>query len=94
MSAFKISSTLFSLSLFLSLPAMAQDEFSEAEVTAADVRYKAKTEIDFGVRKVSGEVTGPMGGYSESLLSKQWNPLIRLKTSFDSEIVGSVDAIR
>ena len=94
MSAFKISWTLFSLSLFLSLPAMAQDEFSEAEATSADVRYKTKTELVFGARKVSGEVAGPMGEYSESLLSKQWNPLIRLKTSFDSEIVGSVDEIR
>jgi len=94
MSAFRISWTLLSLSLFLSLPAMAQDEFSEAEATSADVRYKTKTELDFGVRKVSGEITAPVGTYSESLIRQQWNPLIRLKMNFDSEVVGSVDGIR
>ena len=73
---------------------MAQDEFSEAEATSADVRYKTKTELDFGVRKVSGEITAPVGTYSESLIRQQWNPLIRLKMNFDSEVVGSVDGIR
>ena len=94
MTARKISLTLLILGLFCSLPAVAQDEPSNVEPTSADVLYKAKTGIDFGVRKVSGELTAPMGTYSDSLLRQQWNPLIRLKMNFDSEIVGSVDGIR
>jgi hypothetical protein len=93
MTARKISLTLLILGLFCSLPAVAQDEPSDVEPTA-DVLYKAKTEIDFGTRKVNGELTAPMGTYSDSLLRQQWNPLIRLKMNFDSEIVGSVDGIR
>lgn len=60
----------------------------------AEVRYKAKTEIDFGDRRVSGQLTGPVGVYSESLADNQWNPLIRLKTDFGKEILASVQAIR
>jgi hypothetical protein len=61
---------------------------------APEIRYKAKTEIDFGERKVDGAVSGPLGVYSQSLADRQWNPLIRLKRDFDREILASVETVR
>lgn len=84
-------------------PATAADPPGDSEAAPAsvegppssqDVRYKAKTEIDFGERKVSGVLSGPMGVYSKSLSDQQWNPLIRLRRNFDREIVASVDGVR
>jgi hypothetical protein len=66
----------------------------EVSSTAKEVRYKAKTEIDFGERKVSGAISGPMGVYADSLADQQWNPLIRLRRNFDREILASVDGVR
>jgi len=64
------------------------------EPSQKDVRYKAKTTIDFGERKVDGSVRGPVGVYTESLGDKQWNPLIRLKVNFEPEILASVAQVR
>ena len=72
-------------------PAAASVEVSS---TAKEVRYKAKTEIDFGERKVNGGISGPMGVYADSLADQQWNPLIRLRRNFDREILASVDGVR
>jgi hypothetical protein len=61
---------------------------------ANEVLYQAKTEIDFGERKVNGKLSGPMGIYADSLADQRWNPLIRLRRSFDREILASVDGVR
>ena len=83
--------------------AAAADPAAEAETAAASVEvsstekelhYKAKTEIDFGERRVNGSISGPMGVYANSLADHQWNPLIRLRRSFDREILASVDGVR
>jgi hypothetical protein len=67
---------------------------SSSRPSNGNVRYKAKTEIDFGERKVSGGLSGPMGVYAESLVDQQWNPLIRLRRNFDREILASTEGIR
>lgn len=69
-------------------------EESSEQKNEVEVRYKAKTEIDFGVRKVAGAIDAPAGVYSASLADAQWNPLIRLKTNFEPEITASVEEIR
>jgi len=62
--------------------------------TDKGVRYKAKTEIDFGERKVNGAISGPLGVYADSLADQRWSPLIRLRMSFDRELLASVESIR
>ena len=64
------------------------------EPSEKEVRYKARTNIDFGERKVDGSVRGPVGVYTESLADKNWNPLIRLKMNFEPEISASVAQVR
>ncbi len=66
----------------------------EVSSTEKELHYKAKTEIDFGERRVNGSISGPMGVYANSLADHQWNPLIRLRRSFDREILASVDGVR
>ncbi len=78
------------LSLCVAAPAaMAQDADSEA-----NVRYKKKTEIDFDDVGVDGELKKPHGAYLLDKRQSSFNPLIRLKEDFNSEMVESVNQIR
>ena len=70
------------------------DDASGETAAQPEIRYKAKTEIDFGDRKVSGSIRGPMGVYSESLRDQTFNPLVLLKKDFDREMVESVHSVR
>lgn len=62
--------------------------------SAPEIRYKAKTEIDFGERKVEGQLVGPAGSLALARADQSWNPLIRLRSNFDQEMESSVLAIR
>ena len=72
----------------------ADSEVSIPVQSAPEVRYKAKTEIDFGERKVEGQLAGPAGSLALARGDQSWNPLIRLRTNFDQEMEASVLAIR
>jgi hypothetical protein len=89
--------------LAVAVPAAAAEPAGESEAASAsvelpstekEIRYKVKTEIDFGERKVNGVLSGPMGVYADSLADQQWNPLIRLRSNFDREILASTESIR
>ncbi len=76
------------LSLGVALPAMAQDEDD------ASVRYKKKTEIDFEDISVDGELKKPHGAYLLDKRQSSFNPLIKMKTEFNKEMIESVNQIR
>lgn len=70
-----------------SAPAAAQD-------SDENVRYRARTEIDFEDVSVDGELTKPNGAYLLEKRKSNFNPLIRLKTDFTEEMMESVNQIR
>ena len=85
--------------LLLDPSAFAQDDPAAEETTqedsdAPEVRYKAKTEIDFGDRRVDGTIRRPIGSYTSAMRDQQFNPLVELRKNFDKEIVESVYSVR
>ena len=79
-----IGATLVALAF--AVPAMAQD--------SANVRYKAKTEIDFEDVSVDGELKKPHGAYLLEKRQSSFNPLINMKVDFTAEMIESVNQIR
>ena len=69
-------------------------ESQSAPAEKPEIRYKPSTEIDFGARSIEGRVRGPVGVYSDSLSGSSFQPLLRLKTDFDAEILASVQSVR
>jgi hypothetical protein len=83
-----------SLSLFallLSLPAVAQDEPAD---DGRRVRYAERTVVDFEIVEVGGSIDGPSISYVQAPPRKGFNPMIRVRESFDAEILSSVDEVQ
>ena len=80
-----VLAALFALGLGIPV-AVAQNE--------PDVRYKAKTEIDFEDVSIAGELKKPHGAYLLDKRQSSFNPLIRLKSNFNQEMIDSVNQIR
>lgn len=72
--------------LALSAPALAQD--------TAEVTYKPVTELDFDTIELNVPLTRPSGVLLAEVARPKFNPLIRLRTSWDPELRGSVGAIQ
>ena len=93
-----VALTALAASLLCLASASAQEE-SSGEVDSVpsgepEIRYKQATEVDFGERGIEGRVRGPVGVYSGSLPGSSFQPLLRLKTDFDTEILASVQSVR
>lgn len=84
---------LTAAALFTSLPAFAQDEGGEGD-SDRKVTYKQKTEIDFEGLDVSGELQKPQSALVLDRKKAQFNPLIKLREDFNTEMEQSVDEVK
>ena len=58
------------------------------------VIYKQKTEIDFEALNIDGELVKPQGALLLDRKKGSFNPLIKLRQDFNTEIEQSVDLIK
>ena len=72
--------------------ALAQDEPSDD--SGKKVIYKQKTEIDFEDLSVDGELKKPHGQYVLDKRQAAFNPLIKMRKDFNSEMYDSVNEIK
>lgn len=75
----------------LSASALAQDDL---ETETREVKYKERTEIDFDGVDVTGELVKPQGVLTLDRRKADFNPLIKLRESFDTEMKQSVDEVK
>ena len=75
------------LSMLVSTSALAQDGERE-------VKYKARTEIDFESVDVTGELVKPNGALLLDRKRASFNPLIVLRADFNLEMRQSVDHVK
>lgn len=75
----------------LSASAFAQDDL---ETETREVKYKERTEIDFDGVDVTGELVKPQGALLLDRRKADFNPLIKLRESFDTEMKQSVDEVK
>ncbi|MBM4364874.1 MAG: hypothetical protein FJ102_01565 [Deltaproteobacteria bacterium] len=71
--------------------ALAQDEGGDED---RKVVYKQKTEIDFEGLDVSGELVKPQSALVLDRKKAQFNPLIKLRYDFNSEMEQSIDEVK
>lgn len=81
---------IFSVLAGLAVPALAQDE----DTSNRKVQYKARTEIDFEGVDVSGELVKPQGSLLIDRKKAQFNPLIELRTDFNTEMRESINEVK
>ena len=65
-----------------------------ADAQESEVRYKAKTEIDFEGLEVEGRLVKPEGALIREREIAKFNPLIKLRTDFSPEMTQSVNDIK
>jgi len=80
---------LFALALLVSAPGLAQDSDEDRQI-----KYKARTEIDFEGVDVSGELVKPQGQLLLDRRKANFNPLIQLRENFNPEMEQSVDEVK
>lgn len=71
--------------------AMAQDESDDS---GRQVQYKDRTVIDFEAVDVTGELVKPSGMLLMDRKKAEFNPLIRLREDFNTEMKQSVDEVK
>jgi len=76
------------MKLLLTLLTLAQ------EVEEPKVIYKKKTEIDFEALELEGELIKPQGNLILERKRANFNPLIRLKEDFNTEMAESIKNIQ
>lgn len=81
-----LASTLLSFSG----AAFAQEEGEEGP----RVIYKERTEVDFEGVDVAGELVKPQGALLLDRKRAAFNPLIKLRTEFNTEMSQSVDEVK
>lgn len=69
--------------------ALGDDEQVQPEVV-----YKQRTEIDFEGFEIEGELLKPHGAVIRDRKGAAFNPLIQLRTDFQTEMSQSVSAIQ
>ncbi|MBN2799036.1 MAG: hypothetical protein JXX28_07800 [Deltaproteobacteria bacterium] len=62
--------------------------------TGRQIKYKARTEIDFEGVDVTGELVKPQGQMLIDRRKADFNPLIRLREDFNAEMRMSVDEVK
>ncbi len=89
----KLVARLALASVLLYAPAaLAQDEGGDD--ADRKVVYKQKTEIDFEGLDVSGELVKPQSALVLDRKKAQFNPLIKLRYDFNSEMEQSIDEVK
>jgi hypothetical protein len=83
-----VRTSLVLLGTLFALPAFAQDEDGQK------VKYKERTEIDFEGVDVTGELVRPQGSLLLDRRKANFNPLIKLREDWDTEMRQSVDEIK
>ena len=73
-----------------SASAFAQD----ADEEGRQVKYKARTEIDFEGVDVSGELVKPSGSLLLDRRKATFNPLIQLRENFNPEMRESINEVK
>jgi hypothetical protein len=89
--------TLRIVAALAALPALATPAFAQDEALAEEgreVKYKERTEIDFEGVDVNGELVKPQGQLLLDRRKADFNPLIKLRESFDTEMKQSVDEVK
>jgi hypothetical protein len=86
----KAAAISFGLAMATGSVAIAQ-ESSDSE---PEIRYRARTEIDFEGVDVAGELVRPQGALLLDRKKGSFNPLIRLREEFNLEMEHSVNFIR
>ena len=66
----------------------------ESSDSEPEIRYRARTEIDFEGVDVAGELVRPQGALLLDRKKGSFNPLIRLREEFNLEMEHSVNFIR
>ena len=74
-----------------SISAFAQDAEDES---SRQVKYKARTEIDFEGVDVSGELVKPSGSLLLDRRKATFNPLIQLRENFNPEMRESINEVK
>ena len=80
---------LLIIGLLFSAPVMADDKKEDPKVI-----YKKKTEIDFENLDIEGELVKPAGALVLERKRANFNPLIKLRQNFTTEINQSVGDIQ
>lgn len=76
---------LFGVLIGMAAPALAQDTVSENGVS-----YNRKTVINFEDDTIEGDLKTPDGAYLEARKKMRHKSLIRIRTDFRREVLGSV----
>jgi hypothetical protein len=79
--------SLTSLLLVCAAPAAAQSQDK-------DIVYRDVTVIDMGDLNVSATIQGPDGVLVNQRPKPKFNPLIKLRKNFDTEVEQSIDEVR
>ena len=85
--------TLFFIFILL-YPSVAIAQDKKVEEKEREVIYKERTEIDFEGVDITGELIKPQGKLVLDRRKATFNPLIRLRTNFDTEMKESTDEIK
>lgn len=83
--------------IFLPLLLVSSDHALAQDETPADdrkVTYRQKTEIDFEGLEIEGVLQKPQGALVLDRKKASFNPLIKLRTDFNSEIDQSTQEIK
>jgi hypothetical protein len=81
-------------SLLLSLSMSQSVDLNCVDIDGETVCYRAATEIDGEAVDVKGELDGPHISANWEPVHKGFNPMIELRTHFNTEIAQSVEQIR
>ena len=82
---------IITLALLYACDAFAQSPDSEE---TPRVVYKQTTEIDFEALELEGKLVKPDGALLLERKKANFNPMIRLRTDFDSEMAQSVNEVK
>ncbi len=66
----------------------------ETDTSGREIKYAARTEIDFEGVDVEGELVKPAGQLLLDRRKANFNPLIRLREDFNVEMKRSVDQVK
>lgn len=76
------------------LGALSGAAFAQDEDEGRKVSYKQKTEIDFEGLDVTGELVKPQSALVLDRKKASFNPLIKLREDFNSEMESSIDEVK
>jgi hypothetical protein len=76
-------------------PLVASTGYAQAvDDEGREIRYKARTEIDFEEVDVTGELVKPQGQLLLERKKASFNPLIRFREDFNEEMRQSIDEVK